>query len=73
MEPQDNKMLALQKAISSHEQATAGLADVMDCVPEALYKTMLARIEQNIVDLHAEVAKSRPGDGKDEPDASTAG
>lgn len=71
MEPQDNKMLSLQKAISSHEQAVAGLADVMECIPDELYETMVARIQQNIVDLHAEVARSRPGDGMEEPDAST--
>ena len=71
MEPQDNKMLSLQKAISAHEQAAAGLADVMEHLPEELYEAMVARIKQNVVDLHAEVARSRPGDGIEEADAST--
>jgi hypothetical protein len=62
MEPQDNKQLALQKAISSHEQAAAGLADLMGSLPEEKYVTMLARIQQNIADLHVATANSRPGD-----------
>jgi hypothetical protein len=65
MEPHDNKMLSLQKAISSHEQAAAGLADVIECFSAQLYETMLARIRQNIEDLHAEVARSQPGDQMD--------
>jgi hypothetical protein len=62
MEPQDNKQLALQKAISSHEQAAAGLADLMGNLPEEKYETMLSRIQQNIVDLQAATAISSPGD-----------
>lgn len=62
MEPQDNRKLTLQKAISSHEQAAAGLADAMECLSEHLYETMLARIQQNIVDLHAEAARLLPAD-----------
>ena len=62
MEAQDNKQLALQKAISSHEQAAAGLADLMHIVPEERYRGMLSRIEQNIADLQAVAASSQPGD-----------
>jgi hypothetical protein len=62
MEPQDNKQLALQKAISSHEQAAAGLTDLMGGLPEEKYAAMRARLEQNIADLHAEAAHSDPGD-----------
>lgn len=62
VEPQDNKLLSLQKAISSHEQAAAGLADVRDCLAADLYSAMVARLEQNIVDLHAEAARSKAGD-----------
>jgi hypothetical protein len=62
MEPQDNKQLALQKAISSHEQAAAGLTDLMGGLSDDRYASMLARIEQNLTELHAEVARSRPSD-----------
>jgi hypothetical protein len=62
MEPQDNKQLALQKAISSHQQAAAGLADLMGNLPEEKYKTMLSRIQPNIADLQAATAISSPGD-----------
>jgi hypothetical protein len=63
MEAQDNKQLALQKAISSHEQAAAGLADLMGALlSEEKYKIMLSRLTQNIEELHAEAARSKPGD-----------
>lgn len=62
MEPHDNKQLALQKAISSHEQAAAGLADLMSGLSEEKYTAMLDRIKQNIADLQAEAAGSLPGD-----------
>ena len=62
MEPNDNKQLALQKAISSHEQAAAGLADLMSGLSEDKYTAMLDRIKRNIADLQAEVAGSEPGD-----------
>jgi hypothetical protein len=63
MEAQDNKQLALQKAISSHEQAVAGLSDLMGVLlSEEKYKIMLSRLTQNIVELHAEAASSKPGD-----------
>lgn len=62
MEPQDNKQLALQKAISSHEQAAAGLNDLMGSLPDRKYALMLSRIEQNMEDLQAELAASKAGD-----------
>ena len=62
MEPHDNKQLALVKAISSHEQAAAALADLMDGLGAETYRTMLGRIEQNIVDLKRVTAGSKPGD-----------
>lgn len=65
MEPQDNKLLALQKAISGHEQAEAGLADVASCFPPDLHATMLARIVENLADLHAEVSRLQVD--RDEP------
>jgi hypothetical protein len=68
MEPQDNKQLALHKAISSHEQAAAGLADLMGTLPEEQYVAMLARITRNIEELQAEAASSAPGDLVDDLD-----
>ena len=62
MEPHDNKQLGLLKAISSHEQAVAALTDLMDGPAREVYRTMLERIEQNIVDLKRLTASSKPGD-----------
>ncbi len=62
MEPQDNKVLALQKAINSHEQAVAGLTDAKESLPNDLYATMMGRIEQNMQELHAEAATTEAGD-----------
>lgn len=63
MEPAENKQIALQKAVSAHEQAAASLADLMGAGMHAdRYEAMLARIRQNIDDLHADVETSRPGD-----------
>lgn len=62
MEPHDNKQLALSKAISAHEQAAAALTDLMDGLAGETYRTMLGRIEQNIVDLKRVTAGSKPGD-----------
>ena len=50
MEPQDNKKIALQKAISAHEQAEAALADLAD----AKYAGMIARVQANLSELRAE-------------------
>jgi hypothetical protein len=60
MEPQDNKALALQKAISAHEQAAAALADLMQGGEAG--KAMYARIEQNIAELKAHAAVTDPGE-----------
>ena len=62
MEPHDNKQLALQKAISSHEQAAAGLRDLQSGLSKEKYAAMLARVEQNIADLQAEAGGSKPED-----------
>ena len=62
MEPQDNKQLALQKAISAHEQAAAALADLMGGLSEDTYTATLARVQQNIADLQAQATTSEPGD-----------
>ena len=62
MEPQDNKQLALQKAINAHEQAAAGLRDLQNGSSDGKYAALLERIERNIADLHADLAGSKPGD-----------
>ena len=51
MEPQENKKIALQKAISTHEQAEAALADLAD---DARYAEMIARVRANLADLRGE-------------------
>jgi len=51
MEPQDNKKLALQKAVSAHEQAEAALADLAD---DARYAGLIARVRANLAELRAE-------------------
>lgn len=62
MEPQDNKQLALLKAISAHNDAAAALTDLMEGLGGETYRTMLGRIEQNIADLKHGMAGSKPGD-----------
>ena len=63
MDAQNNKQLALQKAINSHEQAAAGLADLMGgLLSEEKYSTMLSRLTENIKELRSESARSKPGD-----------
>lgn len=60
MEPQDNKKIALQKAISAHEQAEAALTDLMGGPSESRYEAMLARLKQNLAELHADAAETEP-------------
>ena len=48
MEPQDNKKLALGKAVNAHEQAEAALNDLTKDTPDPRYETMIARIHQNL-------------------------
>jgi hypothetical protein len=62
MEPHDNKKLALQKAISAHEQAGAALTDLMGELPEQRYVSMIARIDENIAILREQVDRSSPTD-----------
>ena len=62
MELQDNKQLALQKAISAHEQAAATLIDLAHTVAEQKHAILAERIEQNLRDLHAEAAEANPED-----------
>ena len=62
MENQKRNLIALQKAISSHEQAASALTDLMSIAPDELFRAMLARIEQNLADLQAAADASAPDD-----------
>jgi hypothetical protein len=62
MEPQDNKQLALRKAISAHEEAEAALRDLVKDHTDARYADMLERIRRNVSDLNAEAATGDPAD-----------
>ena len=62
MEPQDNKKLALSKAVSAHEQAEAALNDLMREGSDSRYEAMAARIRQNLEELRADAATSAPTD-----------
>ena len=62
MEPQDNKKLALGKAVNAHEQAEAALSDLMKDGPDPRYDAMVQRIHQNLEELRAAAATSAPTD-----------
>jgi hypothetical protein len=62
MEPQDNKKLAIGKAVSAHEQAEAALHDLMKDGAEPKYAAMAERIRQNLEELRAAAAVSDPGE-----------
>ena len=62
MEPQENKKIALQKAISSHEQAEAALADLIEDGSDPVHGPMLERIRQNLADLRANAAATGPAE-----------
>lgn len=62
MEPQDNKKLALSKAVSAHEQAEAALNDLMRDGADPRYEAMAVRIRQNLEELRADAATSAPTD-----------
>lgn len=62
MEPQDNKKLALGKAVSAHEQAEAALNDLMKDGPDPRYEALAQRIRQNLEELRAAAATSSPAE-----------
>jgi hypothetical protein len=63
MEPQDNRKLALQKAIHAHEQAVAALTDLEEHLSADVHASMLARISQNIKELHVYVDETAAEEG----------
>jgi hypothetical protein len=54
MEPQDNRKLALRKAISAHEETEAALVDLINAGSDPKYRKMLERIRHNLNDLRVE-------------------
>ncbi|MBW3570755.1 MAG: hypothetical protein KY467_06590 [Gemmatimonadetes bacterium] len=62
MEPQENRKLALGKAINAHEQAEAALNDLRSDVTDPRYHAMVARIHQNLLELRADAAAATPDD-----------
>ena len=62
MEPQDNKQLALRKAISAHQEAEAALTDLVKDHTDARYSDMLERIRRNVSELQAESESGDPAD-----------
>ena len=62
MEPQDNKKIALGKAVNAHELAEAALNDLARDGADPRYVPMLERIRRNIEELRVESATSDPAE-----------
>ena len=62
MEPQDNKLVAVRKAISAHEDAAATLTDLLKDGDNPRYAGMLDRIRQNLAELQLESVVSDPAE-----------
>jgi hypothetical protein len=62
MEPQDNKKIALQKAISTHEQAEAALADLMQDENDPRYAEMLNRVRATLAELRTVSGETSPAE-----------
>jgi uncharacterized protein (DUF433 family) len=60
MEPQDNLKVNLQKAINTHEDAMAAVADVLDHSPDPVYSEMLETLKRNVEMLRAQAARTPP-------------
>jgi hypothetical protein len=62
MEPQENKQLAVRKAISAHENAVAALSDLINDCDDAKYAAMLELVNQNLNQLHADTSDGDPAE-----------
>ena len=62
MEPQHNKLVAVRKAISAHEEAAATLTDLFADGENPKYAAMIERVKQNLSELHLDSADSHPAD-----------
>ena len=60
MDPHDNKLVMLHKAINIHEQAAAALADLMGGSEDGPYSPLLDRIRQNLAELEEDISRSTP-------------
>lgn len=60
MEPQDNLKVNLQKAINTHEDAMASVADVLDYSQDPVYAEMLETLKRNVEMLRAAAARTPP-------------
>ena len=60
MEPQENRKINLQKAVSTAEQAEAALVDVLSQDPDPKYEQMLADVRRILNDLRADAATTPP-------------
>jgi hypothetical protein len=60
MEPQDNLKVNLQKAINTHEDAMAAVADVLAHSPDPVYSEMLESLKRNVEMLRAQAAQTPP-------------
>jgi DICT domain-containing protein len=62
MEPQDNKQLALRKAVAAHEQAEAAMADLMKDGADPLYQQILESLQRSIATLRQQAETSTPAE-----------
>ncbi|HEY0016591.1 MAG TPA: hypothetical protein VGC13_09745 [Longimicrobium sp.] len=62
MEPQDNKQLALRKAIAAHEQAEAAMADLMKDGANSPYQEILESLQRSIATLRQQAETSSPAE-----------
>ena len=62
MEPQDNKKLALGKAVNAHELAEAALNDLLKDGADPMFTAMIERVQQNVQELRAAAATSSPAE-----------
>lgn len=62
MEAQDNRQLALRKAISAHDEAAASLADLMNEYSDPKFAAMLERINENLAGLRSAAGTGEPED-----------
>jgi hypothetical protein len=60
VEPHENKLIDLQKAVSAHEQAEAALADLMNVSSDPRFGRMLERIQANMAELRSQAATTDP-------------
>lgn len=53
MKPHENEPLSIRRAITTHEDAAAAVADLIENNPDPVYDEVMRRLEQNIEALRA--------------------